>query len=185
MSNLRLIVQEIRYILPSNLPSVLSISRIMLVPIFWMFLRIHSNLAFPLYLIICMTDFLDGKLARFLNSTSKKGAVLDASADYLIISVGFYYYISLGFVSPLLLAVMTLSFLQYILTSRIPIDDHLGKHIGTILYLLLAAMMLFPMTPISTIINFIGFFYIIASLITRFHCIIIRARVRSRLNLYG
>ena len=70
-------MQELRYILPSNLPSVLSISRIILVPIFWVLLRVHSNFAFPLYLVTCLTDFLDGKLARFLNSTSKKGAFLD------------------------------------------------------------------------------------------------------------
>ena len=180
MSNLRLIVREIRYSLPSSLPSLLSVSRIALAPIFLVLLRVQSNLTFPLYLVACVTDFLDGKLARFLESTSKKGEVLDASADFFLISVGFYYYISLGLVSPLLLVVMTLSFLQYILTSRIPIDDHLGKHVGTILYILLAVMILSPTTQSSTIINFIGFFYIIASLINRFHCIIIHARESSR-----
>ncbi len=180
MSNLRLIAREIRYILPSHLPSALSLSRIVLAPVVWVLLRVHSDLAFPIYLITCMTDFFDGKLARFMNSTSKKGAVLDASADFLLVSVGFYHYMSLGLVSPLLLVVMTFSFLQYILTSRIPIDDHLGKHVGTILYILLAAMMLSPTTQSSTIVNFIGFSYIIASLINRFRCIIIHTRSERR-----
>ena len=172
MSNLRMISREILHNF-SHLPSVLSISRIVLTPVIWVLLNVHSSLAFPLYLITCLTDFFDGKLARFLNSTSKNGAILDASADFFLLSVGFYYYISIGLAPPSILVFMTLSFLQYIITSRIPIDDHLGKHVGTILYFLLAAMMLSPKTQSSTITNFIALFYISTSLIIRFYRIII------------
>jgi phosphatidylglycerophosphate synthase len=174
LSNLRLIAREIRYILPPHLPSALTISRAALAPIYLVLLIAHSNLAFPLYVIACMTDVLDGKLARISGSTSTRGAVLDASADFLLVSAGFYYYMSLDLISPLLLVVMTLSFLQYVLTISIPVKDRLGKHVGTILYILLVTMMFLPNTHSSDITNTIGVSYITASLINRFRCVVLR-----------
>jgi cardiolipin synthase len=169
-------MQEIKYILSKHLSSMLSISRVILGLIIWILLTVHSNLAFPIFLVACITDVLDGILARFLNSATKKGAALDATADYLLVSVGFFYYISLDLVSPLLLAVMTISFLQYILTFKIPIKDHMGKYVGTILYILLAAMILSPTPQNSIIINFIGVFYTTISIINRLYQIIKNTR---------
>ena len=55
------------------------------IPIFlWLYLaKNESNWAFFVIAIGALTDYLDGKLARALNQTSKLGEILDPSIDRL------------------------------------------------------------------------------------------------------
>ena len=69
-----------------NVPNLLSILRIALVPVFLWFLLDEFFLAAIAVLAIAgLTDFLDGYLARKLNQITKLGKTLDPVADRLYI----------------------------------------------------------------------------------------------------
>lgn len=69
-----------------TIPNLLSFVRILLVPLFlWLVLNKHDLLALGVLVVSGITDYLDGKLARSLNQTSKIGAILDPIADRLFI----------------------------------------------------------------------------------------------------
>lgn len=86
------------------------------------------------------SDVLDGVAARRGRGGTRAGALLDAWADMAFLAAAFAALASLGAVPPLLLALMLASFLPFALgRSRggpRPVDP-LGKHLGTLLYLLL------------------------------------------------
>ncbi|SHI93399.1 CDP-diacylglycerol--glycerol-3-phosphate 3-phosphatidyltransferase [Clostridium cavendishii DSM 21758] len=76
------------------IPNILTIARINLTLIYLIFLfklNIHPNnelyLIYEviLFILICLTDFLDGKLARKLLVSSAFGSILDVTADLIFI----------------------------------------------------------------------------------------------------
>lgn len=73
-----------------NLPNLLTLMRIALVPIFVVvfYLPFHyaKAIAAGIFAAACFTDWLDGHLARKLRMTSSFGAFLDPVADKLIVS---------------------------------------------------------------------------------------------------
>ncbi|MFY9808307.1 MAG: CDP-alcohol phosphatidyltransferase family protein [Pseudonocardiaceae bacterium] len=68
-----------------TVPNVLSLLRLAGVPLFlWLLLGPHDDLLAVLVLALSgVTDWLDGKLARLLNQTSRLGALLDPAVDRL------------------------------------------------------------------------------------------------------
>lgn len=69
-----------------NIPNVLTISRIVLIPIaIYAYFYLSAWLFLILFFITATTDFLDGFLARKLNQVTKSGVVLDVVADKLFI----------------------------------------------------------------------------------------------------
>lgn len=70
-----------------TIPNLLSVVRIVLLPVFlWLVLVPEADVLALLVLVVSgVTDYLDGKLARRLNQTSKLGAILDPVADRLYI----------------------------------------------------------------------------------------------------
>ncbi len=70
-----------------TIPNALSFVRLLLVPVFlWLVLGPeHDELALLVLVVSGVTDYLDGKLARRLNQTTKIGAILDPVADRLYI----------------------------------------------------------------------------------------------------
>jgi cardiolipin synthase (CMP-forming) len=68
-----------------TVPNVLSMLRLAAVPLFlWLLLGPRYDLLAVLVLALSgLTDWLDGKLARLLNQSSKLGALLDPVADRL------------------------------------------------------------------------------------------------------
>lgn len=69
-----------------NLPNFLTSVRIILVPfIIFSILKERSDLAFLFLFTGCVTDLLDGFIARKLNMTTKFGAFLDPFADKFFI----------------------------------------------------------------------------------------------------
>lgn len=68
-----------------TVPNVLSFVRIAALPLFvyWMLVTREDGFAFVLLVISGATDFLDGKLARLLDQSSKLGAILDPLVDRL------------------------------------------------------------------------------------------------------
>ncbi len=73
-----------------NLPNYLTVMRIALIPVFVLFFYIPFDwgdlAAGFIFFIACVTDALDGYLARSWEQTSKLGAFLDPVADKLIVS---------------------------------------------------------------------------------------------------
>ncbi|MFT3715096.1 MAG: CDP-alcohol phosphatidyltransferase family protein [Gordonia sp. (in: high G+C Gram-positive bacteria)] len=72
-----------------TVPNAISVLRLLLVPVFvWVLLGADSpGWAFVILFVSGLSDWLDGKLARWLGQSSKLGALLDPAADRLYIVV--------------------------------------------------------------------------------------------------
>ena len=71
-----------------NLPNVLSVSRIFLIPLIILLFENGFYLSCVItYIIASLTDYLDGYFARNNNLTSDLGALLDLLADKVFVSV--------------------------------------------------------------------------------------------------
>jgi cardiolipin synthase len=75
--------------MPNNLPNLLTLSRIAVIPpivaAFYVGGAVGIWTAFGLYALACVTDFFDGHLARIQNLTSSFGRFLDPVADKLLV----------------------------------------------------------------------------------------------------
>ena len=73
-----------------NLPNLLTISRIVVIPVIFLTLYINSfawqMFTAVLFVIASITDYFDGKLARSRGQTSAFGRLLDPIADKLLVS---------------------------------------------------------------------------------------------------
>jgi len=70
-----------------NLPTVLTLSRIVLIPVFIFTVYLHPIFGAFIFSIASITDFLDGYLARRSGNVTKFGIILDPIADkFLVIS---------------------------------------------------------------------------------------------------
>ncbi|MBS1126571.1 MAG: pgsA [Nitrospirae bacterium] len=70
-----------------NLPTVLTLSRILLIPFFVLSVYQHPILGALIFSIASLTDFLDGYLARRSGQITKFGIIMDPLADkFLVIS---------------------------------------------------------------------------------------------------
>jgi len=73
-----------------HLPNILTVFRIILVPVFLYFLflaKLPANIliALIIFIVACFTDYLDGMLARKMNIISDFGKLMDPLADKLIV----------------------------------------------------------------------------------------------------
>lgn len=72
-----------------NLPNILTISRILVIPVIFLSIYIHSTLwsilAGALFVVASITDYLDGYFARSRNQNSAFGRLLDPIADKLLV----------------------------------------------------------------------------------------------------
>jgi CDP-diacylglycerol--glycerol-3-phosphate 3-phosphatidyltransferase len=73
-----------------NLPTILTLSRIVLIPFFILSVYQHPVLGALVFSIASITDFLDGYLARRSGQVTKFGVIMDPIADkFLVISALF------------------------------------------------------------------------------------------------
>ena len=80
-----------------TIPNLLTIIRILLTPLFVIFLiREHFNLALMVFVAAGISDGLDGFIARYFNQRSTLGAILDPIADKMLLVAAF---VSLGVLS--------------------------------------------------------------------------------------
>ena len=74
-----------------TIPNLLSLLRAALIPVFITLASNHRDgLALLVLAIASATDYLDGKVARWLKQESKLGAMLDPSIDRLYIAASLY-----------------------------------------------------------------------------------------------
>jgi len=73
-----------------TLPNLLTLSRILLVPVFlWMMLERKPLGAFLIFLLAGLTDVLDGLAARLRHQKSRLGLWLDPAADKILLTAAF------------------------------------------------------------------------------------------------
>ena len=103
-----------------NLPNKLTLTRILLVPVFMVFVSLTSLSGIaagsfqPTYYLIAgivfaaasCTDFLDGHLARKWNMVTDFGKFADPLADKLLTTVAFIYMMRDGVCSPVVLCII-------------------------------------------------------------------------------
>jgi cardiolipin synthase (CMP-forming) len=92
-----------------NIPNILTVLRILVTPLFIIFLiRDQHRYALLVFILAGVSDGLDGLIARWLNQRSDLGAVLDPIADKLLLTAA---YITLGILKdiPGWLAVLVIS----------------------------------------------------------------------------
>ena len=83
-----------------TLPNILTLSRIVAVPLL-VFLLWHPHwfdyaLAFGLYVLMAVTDYFDGYVARAQGAVSKLGVFLDPIADKIMVAAVIIMLVSLG-----------------------------------------------------------------------------------------
>jgi len=92
-----------------NIPNFLTLLRIILVPVFVIFLiQTEYEKALITFMVAGLTDALDGTLARLLNCQTTLGAYLDPIADKMLLVTSFVTLAILGMI-PSWLAVMVIS----------------------------------------------------------------------------
>jgi len=92
-----------------NIPNFLTLLRIILVPVFVIFLiQTEYDKALITFMVAGLTDALDGTLARLLNCQTTLGAYLDPIADKMLLVTSFVTLAILGMI-PGWLAVMVIS----------------------------------------------------------------------------
>lgn len=71
-----------------TIPNILTMTRIAATPFIGYFLATgHSTAAISLFVYSCVTDFVDGQIARRYNMKSVLGSVLDPAADKFLMTV--------------------------------------------------------------------------------------------------
>ena len=85
-----------------NLPNKITILRIILVPIFIVFMALPTDWAWTkwtalgIYVVASLTDFVDGYISRKYNMVTKFGKIMDPLADKLLVSAGFVIHVELN-----------------------------------------------------------------------------------------
>jgi cardiolipin synthase len=94
---------------PMNLPNYITLIRIVLIP-FFINLMIYGyyRWALVVFAAACVTDALDGLIARVTNSITELGALLDPIADKLLILSAFVTLVLLGML-PVWLVIIVVS----------------------------------------------------------------------------
>ena len=71
-----------------NLPNLLTASRILILPLLAIAMQFHrGEIAFVIFVIACITDFLDGWIARRERQESPVGKLMDPVADKMLVSL--------------------------------------------------------------------------------------------------
>lgn len=84
-----------------TLPNIISIFRILLTPVFvWLIINNRNNEALLVFLAACLTDALDGFIARVFNLRTSVGVWLDPIGDKLLLTSGFVVLSIPSLVSP-------------------------------------------------------------------------------------
>jgi CDP-diacylglycerol--glycerol-3-phosphate 3-phosphatidyltransferase len=83
-------------ILRLNLPTVLTLSRVILIPVFIFTVVKHPLLGAAIFGVASITDFLDGYVARRLNKITKFGIIFDPIADKFLIVAALFVLVDMG-----------------------------------------------------------------------------------------
>lgn len=137
-----------------NIANKLTISRICLIPVFIAAALVDNFwaklLAFSIFVIASLTDFVDGHIARKYNMISAFGKFLDPLADKLLVTAALCVFVGRGVISVWVLFVITVR--EFVVTGIRLIAAADGKVIAasmwgkvkTVLQLVVICLMLLP-----------------------------------------
>lgn len=92
----------------STLPNLISLLRIALIPLLVFFLlRNFFGLAAGLFLLLALSDAVDGFLARYLKQTSELGKFLDPLADKILVVTALIALVSLKLADSVAVMIIT------------------------------------------------------------------------------
>ena len=145
------------------IPTIISSLRIAVLPLFLYVYNTANIIPCLILLTFSMaTDFFDGYLARRLKATSKFGAYYDATTDFVLVLGIFIFFTGKGDYPPWLPLVITLSFVQFLVSSIYSkkLYDPVGKYTGSALYISIVLTLIFPSQAIFSFVElaFLGFF---------------------------
>ena len=120
-----------------NLPNVLTISRIVVIPVIFLSIYIHSVLwsivAGALFVTASITDYLDGYFARSRNQNSVLGRLLDPIADKLLVVSALVIVVANQLVTPLTYIPVIIIMCREVLVSGL--REFLAEfHVGMLLW---------------------------------------------------
>ena len=92
-----------------NLPNYITLARVVMIPFFVNFMIYgYFGAALTVFVAACVTDALDGMIARLTNQKTELGAFLDPMADKLLIVAAFVTLVLLGML-PVWLVIIVVS----------------------------------------------------------------------------
>jgi phosphatidylglycerophosphate synthase len=99
-----------------------------------------------IFVFACLTDALDGYLAKRLGASQFLGPYFDATADFLLSLAAFSAFVMKGVYPFWTLLLIGAMFLQFILTSgrERPVYDPVGKYYGVFLFAAIGVTLLWP-----------------------------------------
>lgn len=95
-----------------NLPNRLSVARILLIPVFVVFFYLPFSyfrfIALGIFILACLTDALDGYIARKYNMVTNLGVFLDTNADKMLVTCALLLVMSDGHFLSIVVAVCSM-----------------------------------------------------------------------------
>ncbi len=92
-----------------NTPNKITLMRIILVPVFMLLLYLGlSYWALAVYAIACISDFVDGKIARKYNLVTDFGKFMDPLADKMLVLAAMCYFVEVGVIPGWVVALVLL-----------------------------------------------------------------------------
>ncbi len=93
--------------IPVNIPNILTMIRFLLVPVVTIFIYFRMLIpAFITYGIACLTDLLDGYIARKKHLVTDEGMLLDPLADKLMANFAIIAFTVIGVLPPFILIIL-------------------------------------------------------------------------------
>ena len=87
----------------------ITVLRIILVPVFMVLLYLGQTYwALAVYVIACVSDFVDGKIARKYNQITDFGKFMDPLADKMLVLAAMCYFVEVGLIPGWVVAVVLL-----------------------------------------------------------------------------
>jgi phosphatidylglycerophosphate synthase len=140
-----------------RVPWAITVLRVVALPLLiYSFNQEIKAATYALFLFAISTDFLDGYLAKKLETASIRGSYFDVTADFLFVSGLFLVFVFEGFYSPWILFLVVFVFMQFMLTSiysKRTIYDPVGKYFGSLMYGGVGLTLLFPEQLVFSIVT--------------------------------
>lgn len=111
-----------------NLPNKITIFRVLLIPVYLFFFLCdtipYSNyIALAIFAIACISDAVDGNLARKQNLVTNFGKFMDPLADKLLVCSALICFVELGYVSSVIIIIIIAR--EFIISGfRLVASDH-------------------------------------------------------------
>ena len=134
-----------------NIPNVISLFRLLLVPVaVWLIIHKYHSAAFWIFVAACISDAVDGYIAKKFDLQTELGGFLDPIADKALLMCVFVTLGQAGLISTWLVILVVFrdalivcgALLYHLLYQNLAIQIHLVSKINTTLQFILAALVL-------------------------------------------